>query len=137
MTVQGALAELAALEDPKQRAANEKRGDDHGINLSRLRALAKRIVLEKQADGGLVAKGVVVQSEDGEQTIAARAEVILAAGALQSPQLLELSGIGQRAVLEKAGVPVEVDLPGVGENLQEHCIGGFNFGMSTRFLRLR
>ncbi|MEV8250103.1 DNA alkylation repair protein [Microbacterium sp. NPDC076768] len=38
-----ALAELAALEDPKMRAANEKRGDDHGINLSRMRALAKRI----------------------------------------------------------------------------------------------
>ncbi|WP_149084228.1 MULTISPECIES: DNA alkylation repair protein [Microbacterium] len=42
MTVEEALAELAALEDPKQRAANEKRGDDHGINLSRLRAVAKR-----------------------------------------------------------------------------------------------
>ncbi|PCE15486.1 DNA alkylation repair protein [Microbacterium sp. SZ1] len=43
MTVDAALAELAALEDPKMRAANEKRGDDHGMNLSRLRALAKRI----------------------------------------------------------------------------------------------
>lgn len=43
MTVDAALAELAALEDPKMRAANEKRGDDHGINLSRMRALAKRI----------------------------------------------------------------------------------------------
>ena len=43
MTLPEALAELAALEDPKMRAANEKRGDDHGINLSRMRALAKRI----------------------------------------------------------------------------------------------
>nr|WP_314842010.1 DNA alkylation repair protein [uncultured Microbacterium sp.] len=43
MTVAEAVAELAALEDPKMRAANEKRGDDHGLNLSRLRALAKRI----------------------------------------------------------------------------------------------
>src|SRR6187402_125086 len=43
MTVPEALAELAALEDPKMRAANEKRGDDHGINLGRMRALAKRI----------------------------------------------------------------------------------------------
>jgi len=42
-TVAEALSELAALEDPKMRAANEKRGDDHGINLSRMRALAKRI----------------------------------------------------------------------------------------------
>ncbi|WP_230115914.1 DNA alkylation repair protein [Microbacterium oxydans] len=43
MTLAQALGELAALEDPKMRAANEKRGDDHGINLSRMRALAKRI----------------------------------------------------------------------------------------------
>lgn len=43
MTVPEALAELAALEDPKMRAANEKRGDLHGMNLSRLRAVAKRI----------------------------------------------------------------------------------------------
>ncbi|MGM1018229.1 MAG: DNA alkylation repair protein [Actinomycetota bacterium] len=42
-TLSDALRELAALEDPKMRAANEKRGDDHGINLSRMRALAKRI----------------------------------------------------------------------------------------------
>lgn len=43
MTVPDVLSELAALEDPKMRAANEKRGDDHGINLSKMRALAKRI----------------------------------------------------------------------------------------------
>lgn len=43
MILPDALAELAALEDPKVRAANEKRGDDHGMNLARLRALAKKI----------------------------------------------------------------------------------------------
>jgi 3-methyladenine DNA glycosylase AlkD len=43
MTVPEVLAELAALEDPKMRAANEKRGDDHGINLSKMRALAKQV----------------------------------------------------------------------------------------------
>lgn len=43
MTVLDVLTELAALEDPKMRPANEKRGDDHGINLSKMRALAKRI----------------------------------------------------------------------------------------------
>jgi len=42
MTVPEILGELAALEDPKMRAANEKRGDDHGINLSKMRALAKQ-----------------------------------------------------------------------------------------------
>ena len=43
LTVPDILAELAALEDPKMRAANEKRGDDHGLNLSKLRALAKKV----------------------------------------------------------------------------------------------
>ncbi|GAT74472.1 DNA alkylation repair protein [Microbacterium sp. HM58-2] len=43
MTLEEALSELAALEDPKMRAANEKRGDDHGMNLSNLRSLAKRV----------------------------------------------------------------------------------------------
>ncbi len=42
-TLAEALGELAALEDPKTRAANEKRGDDHGINLSRMRAVAKKV----------------------------------------------------------------------------------------------
>lgn len=46
VTLDQALAELAALEDPKMRAANEKRGDDHGMNLSRLRALAKTIKID-------------------------------------------------------------------------------------------
>jgi choline dehydrogenase len=48
------------------------------------------------------------------------AEVLLAAGSIQSPQLLQLSGIGPRALLQKHGVPVVVDSPGVGENLQDH-----------------
>ena len=48
------------------------------------------------------------------------AEVLLSAGALQSPQLLQLSGIGPRALLGQHGIPVVVDAPGVGENLQDH-----------------
>ena len=49
-----------------------------------------------------------------------RAEVLLAAGSIQSPQLLQLSGIGPQALLRRHGVPVVVDAPGVGENLQDH-----------------
>lgn len=52
-----ALAALAALEDPKVRAANEKRGDDHGINLSRMRALAKRIKTDQPLAQQLWATG--------------------------------------------------------------------------------
>ena len=43
MTVEDVLAELASLEDPRMRAVNERHGDDHGVNLTALRALAQRI----------------------------------------------------------------------------------------------
>jgi choline dehydrogenase-like flavoprotein len=56
----------------------------------------------------------------GERVARAEREVILAAGAIGSPQLLMLSGIGPAAQLQEAGVPVVHDLPGVGENLQDH-----------------
>ena len=56
-TVPGALAELAAIEDPKMRAANEKRGDDHGMNLSRLRAVAKRVKTDQPLAKELWATG--------------------------------------------------------------------------------
>ncbi|MEO8524270.1 MAG: GMC family oxidoreductase N-terminal domain-containing protein, partial [Caldimonas sp.] len=50
----------------------------------------------------------------------ARAEVLLSAGSIQSPQLLQLSGIGPAALLARHGIPVVHDVPGVGENLQDH-----------------
>ena len=56
----------------------------------------------------------------GERVARAEREVILAAGAIGSPQLLLLSGVGPAAQLQEAGVPVVHDLPGVGENLQDH-----------------
>jgi choline dehydrogenase len=52
-------------------------------------------------------------------TLKARKEVIVAAGAFNTPQLLKLSGVGPRAELERFGIPVVSDLPGVGENLQD------------------
>jgi choline dehydrogenase-like flavoprotein len=59
--------------------------------------------------------------QDGGERCEVRAarEVILAGGAFNTPQLLMLSGIGPRAVLERWGIPVRVDLPGVGQNLQD------------------
>lgn len=52
--------------------------------------------------------------------VSANKEVILSAGSIGSPQLLQLSGVGPKSVLEQANVPVVHDLPGVGENLQDH-----------------
>ncbi len=81
--------------------------------LSAARAL--RLVLE-----GDRVTGVEVAVEDRVQTVRARHEVILSAGAIQSPQLLQLSGIGDAGQLESAGVVVRHPLPGVGANLQDH-----------------
>lgn len=54
------------------------------------------------------------------KTARCNAEVLLSAGSIQTPQLLQLSGIGPRALLARHGIPVVVDAPGVGENLQDH-----------------
>lgn len=48
----------------------------------------------------------------------------MAAGALHSAQLLQLSGIGPEALLQSLGIPVAINLPGVGNNLQDHCLVG-------------
>ncbi|PYH94319.1 alcohol oxidase [Aspergillus ellipticus CBS 707.79] len=90
--------------------------------------LVERVLLTTEADGELVTTGVQVRSKDGEtREIVAAREVILSAGSLNSPQLLEVSGIGQRDLLQKHNIPVVLDRPGVGENLQDHCLTSINF----------
>ncbi|MAV27843.1 MAG: choline dehydrogenase [Gammaproteobacteria bacterium] len=80
-----------------------------------------RQLLTDTTEGRVSAKGVRVQlGSTGLQDITARREVLLATGSIGSPQLLQLSGIGPGRLLQEAGVPVRHDLPGVGENLQDH-----------------
>lgn len=83
-------------------------------------AQATRLVVETQADGSRRCTGVHVWT--GQELVHARAarEVILSAGAVNSPQLLQLSGIGPAALLRQHGIDVVHDLPGVGANLQDH-----------------
>lgn len=70
---------------------------------------------------GTRAEGVHVRTKDGEEILVrARGEVLLCAGAVDSPRLLLHSGIGPKADLEALGIPVAHDLPGVGENLLDH-----------------
>ena len=69
---------------------------------------------------GMRAVGVEYRQQGEMRTAKASREVILAAGALQSPQLLQLSGVGDPALLQAFAVPVVHALPGVGENLQDH-----------------
>ena len=90
--------------------------------------IVERVLLTKDADGQAIATGVQVRSKGEEsRQISATREVIVCAGSINSPQLLELSGVGQRELLEKHNIPVIVDRPGVGENLQDHCLAGISF----------
>ena len=87
----------------------------HRQNLDmRCRAFVNRVLFD-----GTRAVGVEVASRVGAERIAA-GEVILCGGAVNSPQLLQLSGVGNAAELEALGIDVVHDLPGVGEHLQDH-----------------
>ncbi|WP_159501198.1 GMC family oxidoreductase [Microbacterium sp. 18062] len=95
-------------------------GADRRENLHiTLDGLVERLVIE---DGRAV--GAIVRTADGAaRELRARREVIVSCGAIDSPALLMRSGIGPRVVLDAAGVDVLLDLPGVGENLQDHAEG--------------
>lgn len=80
-----------------------------------LKAMVEKIVFE-----GHRAVGVSWADSMGRHQAQARREVILCGGAFNSPQLLQLSGIGPGALLQQHGIPVIQDLPSVGENLQDH-----------------
>lgn len=78
--------------------------------------------------GDLRATGVSFRNAEGqEQSVTARKEVILSAGAVGSPQILMLSGIGPRRELEAVDVPCVHELPGVGKNLKDHLHCGLLF----------
>ena len=83
------------------------------------RAHALRIEIETR-DGDRRATGLAVRLPDGEAEATARREVILAAGAIGSPHLLQLSGVGPAELLRRHGIDVRHELPGVGENLHDH-----------------
>ena len=82
------------------------------------RTLAKRIVF----DSNMTATGVEVTTLGVPYTISATKEVILSGGAIHSPQLLMVSGIGPAETLQNLSVPVLKNLPGVGRNLWDHVL---------------
>lgn len=85
-----------------------------------LTVLTKDLVTRVVMDGKR-AVGIETLSDKGRETFRADREVLVTAGAVGSPKLLQLSGIGHPDVLRAAGVDVIHDLPGVGENLHDHC----------------
>ena len=88
--------------------------------------LVEKVVLEEQ-NGSVTAKGVQVWSKSGGRKQYFADEVILSAGTIQSPQILELSGIGSRNILEANGIPLIVESSGVGGNLQDHPFAAVSF----------
>lgn len=89
-------------------------------------SLVEKINLDDSAEP-IVASSVRYSNKGQIRTVKARKEVILAAGAFHSPKLLELSGIGSAELLKAHGIPLIVDNPYVGENLQDHILTGISF----------
>ena len=94
------------------------------------KAQVSKLIIEKQPDGSQRCTGVevwtglehinVMATRDSGKERGLIGEVILCAGAIGSPQILQLSGIGPGALLQQHGIPVVQNLPGVGANLQDH-----------------
>jgi len=89
-----------------------------------LSILVKSTVTRIIFDSHHPATGVeYAETRDGERfTVGVKKEVIVAAGAVGSPQVLMLSGVGPKDVLNAANVPVQLELPGVGQHLQDHMV---------------
>ena len=84
-------------------------------------AQVRRLVFDRLPDGRLRCSGVELQPSSGAPVMLRAAQgVVLAAGAIGTPQILQLSGVGPAPLLREHGIEVRHDLPGVGENLQDH-----------------
>ncbi|OTB02446.1 putative GMC oxidoreductase [Hypoxylon sp. CI-4A] len=95
--------------------------DVHNPNLVVfISTLGKKIVFDSEKR----ATGVVVDTQGLNYTLHAKKEVIISAGAFQSPQLLMVSGIGPKETLQQYGIEVIQDSPGVGQNMKDHVLFG-------------
>ncbi len=81
---------------------------------------AKKLIIERNSHNELSCNGVVLVKKGREIVVRARKQVVLCAGSIGTPQLLQLSGIGPGQVLHRHGIPVLLDQPAVGANLQDH-----------------
>ncbi|KFY81567.1 hypothetical protein V500_11297 [Pseudogymnoascus sp. VKM F-4518 (FW-2643)] len=89
--------------------------------------LAKKVLFDTKKR----ATGVSVETGGKVYTLSARNEVVLSAGAFQSPQLLMVSGVGPKETLQKFKIPVVKDLPGVGQNMWDHVYFGPSYKVNV------
>jgi choline dehydrogenase len=97
--------------------------DDSRITL--IKGMAERLIIEESNEGTKYASGVVLRSEDGSLKfihIKDEGEVIVSCGAIDSPKLLQLSGIGPKRLIEELEIPLVLDAPAVGEGLRDHVM---------------
>ncbi|KAG1894479.1 alcohol oxidase [Suillus fuscotomentosus] len=90
-------------------------------------------IITTKVNGLTTAIGVKFVKSDNTYTANVAGEVCLTAGTIMSPKILELSGIGDPAVLRRAGIDVKLDLPGVGMNVLEHLYTGVTFELTDHF----
>ncbi|KAI4596961.1 hypothetical protein KJ359_004871 [Pestalotiopsis sp. 9143b] len=91
--------------------------------------MVTRLIMANDTDGVIKVTGIefAASALSARTTVNVTKEAIVSAGAIQTPKLLQLSGIGDAEVLKRLGIDVVVDLPGVGANLQDHP-GAWNVG---------
>jgi choline dehydrogenase len=98
------------------------------LNRSNLELLTNTTVL-KIIINNKKAVGVQIKNRSGTNVITAKSEIILCGGAINSPQILMLSGIGSEKVLKKINISCAHDLPGVGQNLQDHLTVNISYNV--------
>lgn len=98
--------------------------------------VANRVILQRSPDRSYQVGGVEVQHKGKSYVLKARKEIILSAGTFQSPQLLELSGIGDPGILQGANIPCLVPNSDVGNNLQEHTMSAVVYELAPGFISL-
>ncbi|KAG6873387.1 hypothetical protein C0995_016197 [Termitomyces sp. Mi166 len=106
----------------------------HRANLVVVTGVQVTKILTKISRGLVSATQVEYISENETYTVTVGKEVILSAGTIQTPQILELSGIGNKTLLNTLSIPVVIDLPGVGENHHDHFGASLSFESPSSFI---
>ncbi|EKM74904.1 hypothetical protein AGABI1DRAFT_109751 [Agaricus bisporus var. burnettii JB137-S8] len=102
-----------------------------------MHAFVTKLDISSAPNGQIKSTGVEVRFPDGSivsAKVKSHGEVIMSAGAIRTPQLLELSGIGNKDILQALNIPVKLDLPGVGENFEDHTLTIMTYKLKPGFL---